>query len=96
MRRYLFERTSLVNTVLFAGFAGYRVKLWMVDPRTADYAGLYSWRSAEEAERYAHYIVRILSPLSRPGTVGYEVLRGTPFEEYLAGAGAVVAEGRVP
>jgi hypothetical protein len=85
LRRYLFERACLVNTILFAGFAGYRVKLWMVDPQTADYAGLYSWRSAEEAEEYARYIVRILSPLSRSGTVGYQVLRNTPFEVYLAG-----------
>lgn len=87
LRRYLFERACLVNTILFAGFTGYRVKLWMVDPRTADYAGLYSWRSVEEAERYARYIVRILSPLSRSRTVGYEVIRGTPFDEYLAGHG---------
>jgi hypothetical protein len=87
LRRYLFERACLVNTILFAGFTGYRVKLWMVDPQTVDYAGLYSWRSAEEAEQYARYIVRILSPLSRSGTVGYEVLRGTPFDEYLAGHG---------
>ena len=85
VRRYLFERACLVNTILFAGFAGYRVKLWMVDPETADYAGLYSWRSADEAEEYARYIVRILSPLSRSGTVGFQVLRNTPFEVYLAG-----------
>jgi hypothetical protein len=32
VRRFLFERLCLANTVLFAGFAGYRVKLWMVDP----------------------------------------------------------------
>jgi hypothetical protein len=62
----LFERLCLVNTLLFAGFDGYRVKLWIVDPDTADYAGLYSWRSAEEAEVYARYIVGVLSPSLQP------------------------------
>jgi len=85
MRRFLFERACLVNTVLFAGFAGYSVKLWLVDPVTADCAGLYSWCSAGEAERYARYIIRILSPLSRPGTVGYGILPATSFQDYLAG-----------
>lgn len=84
IRRFLFERASLVNTILFAGFDGYRVKLWMVDPVTADYAGLYSWRSAEEAALYARYIVRILTPFSTKGPVGYLVLPDRAFEEYLA------------
>lgn len=73
VRRFLFERLCVVNTFLFAGFAGYRVKLWMVNPDTADYAGLYSWRSALEAEIYARYIVGVLTPLSTAGSVGYEI-----------------------
>ena len=76
-RRFVFERLCLANTVLFAGFPGYLVKLWMVDPWTADYAGLYSWRCAEEAETYGDYIVRVLSPLSTPNSVGYQLLPGT-------------------
>jgi hypothetical protein len=79
----LFERLCLVNTLLFAGFDGYRVKLWMVDPGTADYAGLYSWRSAGEAEVYARYITGVLSPVSRRGSVGYQILPSTSFEHYL-------------
>jgi hypothetical protein len=51
-----------------------RMKLWMVDPKTADYAGLYQWRSDEEADLYGRYIVGILSPLSRRGLIGYRVL----------------------
>jgi hypothetical protein len=73
VRRFLFERLCLVNTVLFAGFDGYRVKLWMVDPGTADYAGLYRWHSPGEAEAYARYIVGVLTPLSRAGSVGYQI-----------------------
>ena len=80
MRRFLFERLCLVNTLLFAGFDGYRVKLWMVDPDTSDYAGLYSWRSAEEAELYARYIVGVLSPVCTAGSVGYQVVPGVALE----------------
>jgi hypothetical protein len=82
-RRSLFERLCIVNTLLYAGFDGYLVKLWMVDPETADYAGLYSWRSAEEADTYGRYITALLGPLSSTGSVGYQVLRGVTLEEYL-------------
>ena len=83
VRRFLFERLCLANTILFAGFTGYQSKLWMVDPVTSDYAGLYSWHSAEEAEPYARYIVRILAPLSQEGSVGYEILPTVSFADYL-------------
>jgi len=83
VRRWLFERLCILNTVLFAGFDGYLVKLWMVDPFTSDYAGLYSWASSEEAERYGSYITAVLRPLSRPGTVGFRVLPESTLDEYL-------------
>ena len=86
VRRYLFERLCLLNTVLFAGFDGYLVKLWMVDPRTSDYAGLYAWRTAEEADTYGRYITTVLRPLSRRGSVGFEVLADKGLEEYLSEA----------
>jgi hypothetical protein len=83
VRRFLFERLCLANTLLFAGFDGYRVKLWMVDPGSADYAGLYAWRSADEAEVYARYIVGVLSPISTRGSVGSVILPSTTLEHYL-------------
>jgi hypothetical protein len=73
VRRWLFERESILNTLLYAGFDGYRTKLWMVDPDTSDYAGLYAWAGAAEAERYGRYITSVLRPLSRPGSVGFEL-----------------------
>jgi len=83
LRRFLFERLCIINTLLFAGFDGYLVKLWMVDPVSADYAGIYSWRSASEAETYAHYITGVLAPISTPGSVGYQVLPDVSLDEYL-------------
>jgi hypothetical protein len=83
VRRWLFERLCILNTVLFAGIDGYLVKLWMVNPTTSDYAGVYSWSSADEAERYGHYITSILRPLACPTTVGHEVFPDSTLESYL-------------
>lgn len=83
VRRWFFERLCILNTVLFAGFDGYLVKLWMVDPDTSDYAGLYSWSSADKAERYGRYITSVLRPLSLPSSIGYQVFADSTLESYL-------------
>jgi len=72
-RAWVFERESILNTFLFAGFEGYRTKLWAVDRRTNDYAGIYTWRGREAAEQYARYITAVLRPLSVADSVGYLV-----------------------
>jgi hypothetical protein len=84
VRRWLFERLCVLNTVLFAGFDGFLVKLWMVNPNSSDYAGLYAWDSAELADRYGKYITAVLRPLSKPDTVGYQILGDAALDEYLA------------
>lgn len=84
IRRRLFERLCILNTLVFAGFDGYLVKLWMVNPTTSDYAGLYSWSSAEAAGRYGRYITSILRPLSVAASIGYEVLPELTLSEYLS------------
>jgi hypothetical protein len=81
-----------VNTLLFAGFEGYLLKLWMVDPATSDYAGLYSWSSANLAENYGRYITALLAPLSVPGSVGFQVLAESSLEEYLASGDVIAAQ----
>jgi hypothetical protein len=83
-RRWLFERESILNTLLYAGVEGYRVKLWMVDPRSSDYAGLYQWAGAASAARYARYITSVLRPLSVPGSVGFQVVPDVSLAAYLA------------
>lgn len=82
-RRRLFERFCIVNTFLFAGFDGYLVKLWMVNPATSDYAGLYSWSTPEKAETYGRYITSVLRPLSTPGSIGFRVLPDWTLSDYL-------------
>jgi hypothetical protein len=83
VRRWLFERLCILNTVLFAGFDGYLVKLWMVNPDASDCAGLYSWSSADKAERYGRYIASVLRPLSLPSSIGYQVFADSTLESYL-------------
>lgn len=81
-RRRAFERLCVMNTVLFAGFTGYVVKLWMVDPRTADFAGLYTWSGVDHAEIYADYITRVLEPVSVAGSVGHALIPAS-IDDYL-------------
>ena len=73
VRAYLFERESILNTVLYAGFEGYRTKLWTVNHTTNDYAGFYTWRDREAAERYMQYAMTMLGPLSVPGSLGGQI-----------------------
>jgi hypothetical protein len=74
LRAFLFERESILNTVLYAGFEGYRTKLWTFDHVTMEYAGIYEWRGREAAERYGRYAMSMLTPLSVPGSCGYRAL----------------------
>jgi hypothetical protein len=76
VRAFLFERESILNTLLYAGFEGYRTKLWTADHRTNDYAGFYTWGGREEAERYLAYAMTMLRPLSVPGTLGGAIHEG--------------------
>jgi hypothetical protein len=89
IRRWLFERESILNTILYAGAPGYRTKLWLVDPDTCDYAGLYGWKGREAAERYGRYICRILRPLSVPSSVGFEVVADQRLSQYVRDQRAV-------
>jgi hypothetical protein len=91
VRARVFERLCILNTPLFAGWEGYRVKLWMVEPLDLGYAGLYSWTTRAEAERYGEYITAVLRPLSVSGTVGFEVYDET-LEAHLAARWACVPE----
>jgi len=80
----LFQRCCILTTPFWSGFAGFRVKLWMVDPDTENYLGIYEWRGCEQAQVYVDALVRVLRPLSVPGSVWYEI-RAEPFEPFLSG-----------
>ena len=79
----VFEPLSILTTPFFAGLPGFRTKLWCFDHASGDYLGVYQWRSAAEAERYARSLRRLMGWLSVPGTVAYEVVDGAALSEYV-------------
>jgi hypothetical protein len=87
----LFRAESIANTPLFAGFAGFRSKLWLCDAETGTYRGIYEWDGADRASAYAETLARLLRLVSEPGTVKYRVVARTRRDEYLARRGSVTA-----
>jgi hypothetical protein len=81
---WLFQRVCLLTTPFWSGFRGFREKLWMVDPATKSYLGIYDWAGAENAKIYADALVRVLRPISTKDSVWYEIVPDQDFEKYLA------------
>jgi hypothetical protein len=79
----LFRVVCIVTTPFFAGIRGFRSKLWMVDPETGDFAGLYEWDDAATAKAYAEGLAKVLRLLSTRGSVTYELVENCTVEEYL-------------
>lgn len=81
---WLFQRLCILTTPFWSGFHGFRVKLWMVEPQRKNYLGIYAWNGHENAARYARLLVRVLQPLSTPGSVWYEIRDWETLPRYLA------------
>lgn len=84
----LFRVVCIITTPFFVGLPGFRSKLWMVDPDTGDFAGLYEWDDAETARAYAEGLAKVLRALSAPGSVSYELVEGCTVDGYLRQAAA--------
>jgi hypothetical protein len=80
---WLFQRCCLLTTPFWSGFPGFRVKLWLVEPDTKHYLGIYDWNGAGNAQRYVDALVRVLRPLSTADSVWYRLLPGEKLEDYL-------------
>jgi hypothetical protein len=80
---WLFQRVCILTTPFWSGFTGFRVKLWMVDPHTKNYLGIYEWLGADNAQVYVNALVRVLRPLSTKGSVWYEIQADQKLELYL-------------
>jgi hypothetical protein len=78
-----FRHECLIHTPLFAGYPGFRTKLWLGDDGTRLYRGVYQWEGATEAAAYAKRMVGLLAPFSNRGTARYQVVPGLTREEYL-------------
>lgn len=87
----LFRRECILHTPLFAGFPGFKSKLWISDTTTGTYRGLYEWDGAERAVDYADHLVRLLIPLSTRGSVRYHVIPGIQRRDLFGASGPAVA-----
>ena len=78
-----FRRECVLHTPLFAGFPGFRSKLWMDDVETGVYRGVYEWQGADLARHYAARMVALLAPFSNAGTACHQVVEGIRRDDFL-------------
>ena len=79
-----FRRECVLHTPLFAGFPGFRSKLWADDVDTGVYRGLYEWQDTRLATHYAQRMVGLLAPFSNAGTARYHVVPGLRRDDFLS------------
>ena len=81
---WLFQRCCLLTTPFWSGLPGFAVKLWMVDPHSKRYLGIYDWRGTQNAQQYVDALTQVLRALSTQDSVWYRLLPNCEFEPYLA------------
>lgn len=82
---WLFERLCTLTTPFWSGFDGFGTKLWMVEPRSRSYAGIYEWRSPALAGAYLEVLLPVLRAVSVPGSVASEVHSDARLPAFLHG-----------
>ena len=80
---WLFQRICILTTPFWSGFEGFRIKLWMVNPKTKNYLGIYKWAGDNNAKFYAEALAKVLKPLSVSDSVWYRIYPGYDFDKYL-------------
>lgn len=79
-----FRHECLIHTPLFAGFPGFRSKLWLEDVDARTYRGIYQWDGDDAAAAYAGRMVALLAPFSNRGTARWHIAPGLLRSAYLA------------
>jgi hypothetical protein len=65
---------SWLPIVLFMGLPGFVGKTWVVNDATGAFAGIYQWRTYQDAQRYSRSAaLRFMTNRSVPGSVSYGV-----------------------
>ena len=80
---WLFQRLCILTTPFWSGFDGFGTKLWMVDPRTRSYAGLYEWSGPAAALNYLDVLLPVLRLVSVPGSVFSELHPARELADFL-------------
>jgi len=92
----MFRRESVLNTPLFAGHSGFRVKLWLTDHDTGFYRGVYQWDGLRSAEEYASVIETVLGPFCQPGTIDHVAISNTRLNDFTSAEWRPIEETAVP
>jgi hypothetical protein len=93
---WLFQRICIVTTPFWSGLPGFYVKLWMVDPGTKNYLGIYEWKGEVKARNYLNALIPVLHFVSVKGSVWDLTYPGRQLERVLAEtASRQVMQGRV-
>jgi len=80
---WLFQRLCILTTPFWSGFDGFGTKLWMVDPHTCSYAGIYEWSAPAAAHAYLDVLLPVLRAVSVPDSVFSEVHPVTELAGFL-------------
>jgi hypothetical protein len=65
---------SLLPIPFFTGLPGFRSKLWLYQPESGDFQGIYEWDTPADAEAYAQsFAMRFMTRRSVPGSVSYQI-----------------------
>jgi hypothetical protein len=63
--------------------SGFRTKLWMVDPSTKNYLGIYDWRGKGAARNYIDFLIPILHFFSVKGSVWSKQIYNQDLETFM-------------
>jgi hypothetical protein len=80
---WVFQRVCILTTPFWSGLTGFKTKLWMVDPKTNNYLGIYDWRGKKEAKKYLDFLLPVLNFFSVPSSVWAQQIYRQNFENFL-------------
>lgn len=78
-----FRHECIAHTPLFAGFPGFRSKLWLTDVGTWVYRGVYEWDGSDQAEAYATTLSGLLRPFSYRDTVRHHLVPDIRRDDFI-------------
>ncbi|HSX16072.1 MAG TPA: hypothetical protein VLF40_04740 [Candidatus Saccharimonadales bacterium] len=87
---WLFQRVCILTTPFWSGLPGFRTKLWLVDPATKNYLGIYDWRGEPQAQGYLDFLLPVLRFFSTGGSVWAQQFPATALDGYLQAVHSVV------
>lgn len=79
---WIFQKICIITTPFWSGFEGFKVKLWLIDPETKNYLGIYDWRGKPLARKYIDFLTPLLKLASVKGSVWHKI-HDIGYEEFL-------------